>query len=200
MTCCTVSRLSPTFHTPPFPSLCCCRREQGVCGQAASIVVEGVQVSLPSYEEAVYGSGGAAAPPPESRVNIVLSEGPQTEPPASELSQSRPEHSLPSTSTAARSGHAETVLVHQDPSSSSPSSSSSCTWVSEQRGAAGAGARRPSSTSSDQHSLLSLTSVEEYGDGTLGFFLLLFFRSFLSMTISRHECIHTILMLMSELI
>lgn len=149
---------------PKLKSIHHSRREQGVCGQAASIVVEGVQVSLPSYEEAVYGSGGAAAPPPESRVNIVLSEGPQTEPPASELSQSRPEHSLPSTSTAARSGHAETVLVHQDPSSSSPSSSSSCTWVSEQRGAAGAGARRPSSTSSDQHSLLSLTSVEEYGD------------------------------------
>lgn len=149
---------------PKLKSIHHSRREQGVCGQAASIVVEGVQVSLPSYEEAVYGSGGAAAPPPESRVNIVLSEGPQTEPPASELSQSRPEHSLPSTSTAARSCHAETVLVHQDPSSSSPSSSSSCTWVSEQRGAAAAGARRPSSTSSDQHSLLSLTSVEEYGD------------------------------------
>ncbi|KAF4071123.1 hypothetical protein AMELA_G00281430 [Ameiurus melas] len=118
---------------PKLKSIHHSRREQGVCGQAASIVVEGVQ-------------------------------GPQTEPPASELSQSRPEHSLPSTSTAARSCHAETVLVHQDPSSSSPSSSSSCTWVSEQRGAAAAGARRPSSTSSDQHSLLSLTSVEEYGD------------------------------------
>lgn len=137
-----------------------------MCGQAASVLVEGVQVSLPSYEEAVYGSGGAAAPPPESRVNIVLSEGPQTEPPAPELSQPRPEHSLPSTSAPAssRSCHAETVLVHQDPSSSSPSSSSSSTWVLEQRGATAA--RRPSSVSSDQHSLLSLTSVEEYGDGT----------------------------------
>ncbi|GAA6066606.1 sushi domain-containing protein 6 [Tachysurus ichikawai] len=141
----------------------CRRRDQGVCGQAPSVVVEGVQVSLPSYEEAVYGSGGTAAPPPQSRVNIVLSEGPQTEPSASEISQSRAEHSLPSTSTPARSCHAETVLVHQDPSTSSPSSSSSSTWVSEQRGAAAA-ARRPSSTSSDQHSLLSLTSVEEYGD------------------------------------
>lgn len=154
----------PCFSHSFIPLCLACRREQGVCGQAASIIVEGVQVSLPSYEEAVYGSGGAAAaPPPESRVNIVLSEGPQTEPPASELSQSRPEHSLPSTSTSAHSCHAETVLVHQDPSSSSPSSST--TWVSEQRGAAAA--RRPSSTSSDQHSLLSLTSVEEYGDGTL---------------------------------
>lgn len=152
-------------HSSFIPLCLACRRDQGVCGQAASIVVEGVQVSLPSYEEAVYGSGGAAAPPPASRVNIVLSEGPQPEPPASELSQSRPGHSLPSTS--ARSCHSETVLVHQDPSSSSPSSSSSSTtWVSEQHGAAAA-ARRPSSTSSDQHSLLSLTSVEEYGDGTL---------------------------------
>lgn len=121
-------------------------------------------MSLPSYEEAVYGSGGTAAPPPESRVNIVLSEGPQAEPPASESSQPRPERSLPSTSTSA-----ETALVHQDPSSSSPSSSSSSTWASEQHGAAAAAAaaRRPSSSSSDQHSLLSLTSVEEYGDGTL---------------------------------
>uniref|UniRef100_A0A671PD80 Sushi domain containing 6 n=1 Tax=Sinocyclocheilus anshuiensis TaxID=1608454 RepID=A0A671PD80_9TELE len=54
-------------------------REQGVSGQPTSIMVEGVQVSLPSYEEAVYGAGGSSVPPPESRVQIVLSEGPQAE-------------------------------------------------------------------------------------------------------------------------
>ncbi|KAJ8356268.1 hypothetical protein SKAU_G00190620 [Synaphobranchus kaupii] len=55
------------------------RREQGVPGHPVSIAVEGVQVSLPSYEEAVYGSGGGAVAPSESRVQIVLSEGPQAE-------------------------------------------------------------------------------------------------------------------------
>ncbi|XP_062858455.1 sushi domain-containing protein 6 [Trichomycterus rosablanca] len=143
------------------------RREQGICGQAASLDVEGVQVSLPSYEEAVYGSGGAVAPPPAaSRVNIVLSEGPQTEPPATELGPPRPEHSLPSTSGSSSAGsrHSETVLVHQVPSSSSSSLSSS-SWAAEPHGAAAAAsARRQSNSSSDQHSLLSLTSVEEYGD------------------------------------
>ncbi|KAL7871595.1 hypothetical protein SRHO_G00065780 [Serrasalmus rhombeus] len=137
------------------------RREQGVSGQPASIVVEGVQVSLPSYEEAVYGSAGAAAPPPESRVQIVLSEGPQPEAAAATLDQSRAEYSLPSTSSSsARSRHAETVLVHQVPSSSSSPPS----WAAEQPGAAAAAARRPSSGSSDQHSLLSLTSAEDFGD------------------------------------
>ncbi|XP_066532701.1 sushi domain-containing protein 6 isoform X2 [Hoplias malabaricus] len=136
------------------------RREQGVSGQPGSMVVEGVQVSLPSYEEAVYGSAGAAAPPPESRVQIVLSEGPQPETSSASLSQSRAEYDLPSTSS-------ETVLVHQVPSSSSSSSSSSSfppSWAAEQPGAMAAAARQPSSGSSDQHSLLSLTSTEDYGD------------------------------------
>ncbi|KAG5846867.1 hypothetical protein ANANG_G00119530 [Anguilla anguilla] len=95
------------------------RREQGVPGQPVSIVVEGVQVSLPSYEEAVYGSGGGAVAPSESRV--------------------------PS-------------------SSSSSSSSSSPSWASEQPCAAGPRPQRRDSESSDQHSLLSLTSAEEFAD------------------------------------
>lgn len=138
------------------------RREQGVSGQPASIVVEGVQVSLPSYEEAVYGSAGTAAPAPESRVQIVLSEGPQPEASVAALDQSRAEYSLPSmSSSSTRSLHAETVLVHQVPSSSSSSPSS---WAAEQPEAGAAAARRSSSESSDQHSLLSLTSTEDYGD------------------------------------
>lgn len=128
-------------------------------GQPNSIMVEGVQVSLPSYEEAVYGAGGTSVPPPESRVQIVLSEGPQVEALNEPLEQAQTSYSFPSTSTAAPLCHAETVLVHQVPSSSSPS------WAAEQPGAAAPLHRRQSSESSDQHSLLSVTSAEDYGDG-----------------------------------
>uniref|UniRef100_A0A8C1KL69 Sushi domain containing 6 n=1 Tax=Cyprinus carpio TaxID=7962 RepID=A0A8C1KL69_CYPCA len=113
------------------------RREQGVSGQPTSIMVEGVQVSLPSYEEAVYGAGGSSVPPPESRVQIVLSEGPQAEGLNEPFEQAQ-------------------VL--------SSSSSSSPSWAAEQPGAAAPLHRRQSSESSDQHSLLSVTSPEDYGD------------------------------------
>uniref|UniRef100_A0A4W5K4T4 Sushi domain containing 6 n=1 Tax=Hucho hucho TaxID=62062 RepID=A0A4W5K4T4_9TELE len=150
------------------------RREQGVSGQPASMVVEGVQVALPSYEEAVYGSGGASLPPPpESRVQIVLSEGPQGAEGGAEGPSSRSqshhhrdtELCLPSSSSSS-SRRAETVLVHQAPSCSSSSSSS---WVTEHGGGACGGvaplvtlARRRDSESSDQHSLLSVTSVDDF--------------------------------------
>uniref|UniRef100_A0A1A8CWE5 KIAA0247 n=1 Tax=Nothobranchius kadleci TaxID=1051664 RepID=A0A1A8CWE5_NOTKA len=158
------------------------RREQGVSGQSSSIMVEGVQVTLPSYEEAVYGSSGPSnasgpspsppppAAPPESRVPIVFSEGlPQGA--AGGQSSSRSRHHtdldfcLPSTSSSSFSSHrhAETVLVHQAPSSSSSSSSS---WAREHPG--GACARplplRRDSESSDQHSLLSVTSTDDFSD------------------------------------
>ncbi|XP_064847737.1 sushi domain-containing protein 6 isoform X2 [Oncorhynchus masou masou] len=147
------------------------RREQGVSGQPASMVVEGLQVALPSYEEAVYGSGGASLPPPpESRVQIVLSEGPQGAEGPSSRSQSHhhrdTELCLPSTSSSSSSSsrRAETVLVHQAPSSSS-------SWVTEHGGGACGGvpplvtlARRRDSESSDQHSLLSVTSVDDFSD------------------------------------
>ncbi|XP_023657994.1 sushi domain-containing protein 6 [Paramormyrops kingsleyae] len=138
------------------------RREQGVSGQPVSIVVEGVQVSLPSYEEAVYGSAGTFVPPPESRVQIVLSEGPQAAgAPAQEdedgaTAAAQAECNLPSTSTSSR--HSEMVLVHQAPSSSSSSSSSS--WSPGQASRP----QRQDSDSSDQHSLLSLASVEDCAD------------------------------------
>ncbi|XP_052391100.1 sushi domain-containing protein 6 isoform X2 [Carassius gibelio] len=135
------------------------RREQ-VVSEQPTFIIDGVQVSLPSYEEAVYGAGGSSVPPPESRVQIVLSEGPQAEP----LEQAHASYSFPSTSTAVSSCHAETVLVHQVPSASSPSSSSSPSWAAEQPGAAAPLHRRQSSESSDQHSLLSVTSAEDYGD------------------------------------
>ncbi|XP_035279494.1 sushi domain-containing protein 6-like isoform X2 [Anguilla anguilla] len=142
---------------PKLKSFQTSRREQGVPGQPVSIVVEGVQVSLPSYEEAVYGSGTATtpAPPSESRVQIVLSEGAQGEGP-----QAQAESSLPSTS----SGQSEMVLVHQVPSSSSCSSSSSSSWAPEQAGASGPRPQRRDSYSGDEHCLLSLASVEDLAD------------------------------------
>ncbi|KAL0963080.1 hypothetical protein UPYG_G00349420 [Umbra pygmaea] len=155
------------------------RREQCVSGQPTSIMVEGVQVALPSYEEAVYGSGGASLPPPpESRVQIVLSEGPRgaeggaEDSGPSSRSQWPPrdrdtELLPPSSSFPSTSRRAETVLVHQAPSCSSSSSP----WVMEHSGGACGGAapmatmsRRRDSESSDQHSLLSITSIDEFSD------------------------------------
>ncbi|XP_067427791.1 sushi domain-containing protein 6 [Thunnus thynnus] len=161
------------------------RREQGVSGQSSSIMVEGVQVTLPSYEEAVYGSGGpcgASRPPsppppppapPESRVPIVLSEGlPQGATGGQGPSRTRHHRDLdfclPSTSSSSSYSsrrHAETVLVHQAPSSSSSSSSSS-SWAREHPGGACAAPLplRRDSESSDQHSLLSVTSTDDFSD------------------------------------
>ncbi|XP_034384285.1 sushi domain-containing protein 6 [Cyclopterus lumpus] len=158
------------------------RREMGVSGESSSIMVEGVQVTLPSYEEAVYGSGGpggASGPPPsppppsaaaESRVPIVLSEGlPQGATGGQGASRTRHnrnlDFSLPSTSSSSSFSsrrHAETVLVHQAPSSSSSSSS----WAREHPGGACAGPLplRRDSESSDQHSLLSVTSTDDFSD------------------------------------
>ncbi|KAM3603362.1 uncharacterized protein V6R79_020795 [Siganus canaliculatus] len=167
------------------------RREQGVSGQPSSVMVEGVQVTLPSYEEAVYGSSGLCGvsgpppspppppAPPESRVPIVLSEGlPQGATGGQGPSRGRHHNHhhrdldfcLPSTSSSSSSfssrRHAETVLVHQAPSSSSSSSSCSSSWAREHPGGACAGPLplRRDSESSDQHSLLSVTSADEFSD------------------------------------
>ncbi|XP_077408513.1 sushi domain-containing protein 6 [Vanacampus margaritifer] len=155
------------------------RREQGISGQSGSIMVEGVQVALPSYEEAVYGNAPGAPPPPpspppppappESRVPIVLSEGlPQGATGGQGPSESHHHHRdldfcFPSTSSSFPSHHhAETVLVHQAPSSSSSLSS----WAREHPGGACAAPLplRRDSESSDQHSLLSVTSADDFSD------------------------------------
>ncbi|XP_026705451.1 sushi domain-containing protein 6 isoform X2 [Athene cunicularia] len=141
------------------------RRDQGVSGDQVSIVVDGVQVALPSYEEAVYGSTGNCIPPSDSRVQIVLSEG-AGQNGAREMQQQDQgacnsfdrEDEAPGRSglcEASGSQRSETVLVHQAATSS---------WV------AGMASSRPvhkevqDSESSDIQSLLSLTSSEEYTD------------------------------------
>lgn len=123
------------------------RRDPGVSGDPVSIVVGGVQVALPSYEEAVYGSGGASIPPAVSRVQIVLSEDSPIE--ADTLGQAEG-------SQASGFQRSETVLVHPAP----PSSSSSSSWAS----AAAVRPQRQDSESSDEHSLLSLNSTEDFAD------------------------------------
>ena len=137
-------------------------RDQGVTGQPVSIMVEGVQVTLPSYEEAVNG-GGPPTPAPggsESRVQIVLSEGEQSP----EAGPSRPSSHQ----------HSEMAVVHTLPpsfsssscSSSSPSPSSSCWALEHHAGAAGAPpSHNKPTTSREQHSLSLVDSEMDFSDG-----------------------------------
>lgn len=138
------------------------RRDQGVSGQPVSIMVEGVQVTLPSYEEAV-SSSGASALSSESRVQIVLSEGQHATAP--EAGPSRP-----SSLKQQQQQQSEMAVVHPVPPSSSSSSPSSSTWALEHAGAAAgtsSSQRRPS-RGSDHHSL-SLDSEMDYSDGEAKF-------------------------------
>ncbi|XP_015268777.1 PREDICTED: sushi domain-containing protein 6 [Gekko japonicus] len=143
------------------------RRDQGVSGDQVSIVVDGVQVALPSYEEAVYGSTGNFIPPSDSRVQIVLSEGAgQSE--TREMQQPTPDQvdrscfaggdEVPGHSGLCEAGsshHSEAVLVHQATSSS---------WVAGMSTSRSGHKEAPDSESSDVQSLLSLTSSEDYTD------------------------------------
>ncbi|XP_011614960.1 sushi domain-containing protein 4 [Takifugu rubripes] len=128
------------------------RRDQGVSGQPVSIMVEGVQVTLPSYEEAVSSSRASASS--ESRVQIVLSEGQHTT--TAEAGPSRPPY--------LKQQQSESVMVHPAPLSSSSPSPSSSTWALEQAGSAASSSshRRPSA-GTDQHNL-SPDSEMDYSD------------------------------------
>ncbi|XP_010192973.1 PREDICTED: uncharacterized protein KIAA0247-like [Mesitornis unicolor] len=142
------------------------RRDQGVSGDQVSIVVDGVQVALPSYEEAVYGSTGNCIPPSDSRVQIVLSEG-AGQNGAREMQQQQDqgarssferEDEAPGHSglcEASGSQRSETVLVHQAATSS---------WVAGMVSSRAAHKEVQDSEGSDIQSLLSLTSSEEYTD------------------------------------
>ncbi|XP_048456414.1 sushi domain-containing protein 6 [Rhincodon typus] len=133
------------------------RRDQGVSGEQVSIVVDGVPVSLPSYEEAVYGSSGAAIPPSGSRVQIVMAEGPVPGEDAPEEgahctrdADDCPEG--PGDSEAHGSGNrSETVLIHQ-PAFSSPAHSHSLVMRLS------LSSDTQDTESSDVQSLLSLSS------------------------------------------
>uniref|UniRef100_A0A674H6R2 Sushi domain containing 6 n=1 Tax=Taeniopygia guttata TaxID=59729 RepID=A0A674H6R2_TAEGU len=141
------------------------RRDQGVSGDQVSIMVDGVQVALPSYEEAVYGSTGNCIPPSDSRVQIVLSEGAGQNGPREmqqpdqgahntfEREDEAPGHS--GLCEASGSQRSETVLVHQAATSS---------WVAGMANSRPVHKEVQDSESSDIQSLLSLTSSEEYTD------------------------------------
>lgn len=121
-----------------------------------SIMVEGVQVALPSYEEAVCGGGGLGLSS-ESRVQIVLSEGQQ----AAGTTELLIAQAGPSTI----SRRSEMALVHPVPPSFTSSPSSSSCWGPEQAAAAAPSpSQRRDSTGSEQHSL-PLDSEMDYSDG-----------------------------------
>uniref|UniRef100_H3DJ85 Sushi domain containing 6 n=1 Tax=Tetraodon nigroviridis TaxID=99883 RepID=H3DJ85_TETNG len=126
------------------------RRDQGVSGQPVSIMVEGVQVTLPTYEEAVSGSRPPTSA--ESRVQIVLLEGQHTTAP--EAGPSRPSY--------LKEQQLESAVVHPVPLASSSPSPSSSTWALEHAGAAASSSHRIPSAS-DQHNL-SLDSELDYSD------------------------------------
>ncbi|XP_010877297.2 sushi domain-containing protein 6 isoform X2 [Esox lucius] len=133
------------------------RREQGVSGQPVSIMVEGVQVALPSYEEAVCG-GGSLSLSSEARVQIVLSEGQQasgtTEPLIAPVGLSRPS-TLSQLSEMAVAG---SVLP------TSPTSPSSG-WDPEQAAAAAPSrSQRRDSTRGGQYSLPLHDPETDYSD------------------------------------
>lgn len=126
-------------------------------------------MTLPSYEEAVNGSRVVTLSP-ESRVQIVLSEGQHAT--ATEAGPSR--------SSSLKQQQSEMAVVHPAPPSSSFSSpTSSSNWVLEHAGAAeGASSsqRRPSA-GSDQQSL-SLDSEMDYSDGKAFVYRQTFFSTF----------------------
>ncbi|XP_072545838.1 sushi domain-containing protein 4-like [Salminus brasiliensis] len=118
------------------------RRDQGGSGQPVTIMVEGVQVTLPSYEEAVSGAGGPAVPRPHLHAQLETVEQPSAE------------------DSAARAQLAEIAVVHRPPSSSSSSSSWSLDTVHGAM-AASAALQYQNPESSQQNSMLSLQSPEQ---------------------------------------
>uniref|UniRef100_A0A3P9GZW9 Sushi domain containing 6 n=1 Tax=Oryzias latipes TaxID=8090 RepID=A0A3P9GZW9_ORYLA len=117
------------------------RREQEVSGQPCSVMVGGVQVPLPSYEEAVHGCSSTSAEMP-------LPTGVSEEVPH----RDRDDHLLSCRSQT------DTVLLHQDSSSSALPETP--TWGA----CAGPVPPHRGSGDDDQQSLLSATSAEEFCD------------------------------------
>ncbi|XP_062863274.1 sushi domain-containing protein 6-like [Trichomycterus rosablanca] len=125
---------------PKLKSLHNARREQEGTAQPVTIMVEGVQVTLPSYEEAVSGAGRTVMPGPLPHAQLESLE-----------------HSLAQTSS---SQDGEIAVVHQPQSSSSYSSSSS--WSLEgPQGATAASSAFQNQDSSQQNSLPSPHDSEQ---------------------------------------
>lgn len=153
------SKIEAILNFTLFFSLFAPRRDQGVSGQPVSIVVEGVQVTLPSYEEAVShrSTSSSSAPGSESRVQIVLSEGQHATSP--EAGPSRP--------SSLKQQHSEMAVVHPAPPPSSSASSPSPSWVLEHADTSSPSySHRRTSADSDQH-CLSLDFEADFPDGEL---------------------------------
>lgn len=152
------SKIEAILNFTLFFSLFAPRRDQGVSGQPVSIVVEGVQVTLPSYEEAVShrSTSSSSAPGSESRVQIVLSEGQHATSP--EAGPSRP--------SSLKQQHSEMAVVHPAPPPSTASSPSP-SWVLEHADTSSPSySHRRTSADSDQH-CLSLDFEADFPDGEL---------------------------------
>ncbi|KAK7904960.1 hypothetical protein WMY93_017567 [Mugilogobius chulae] len=130
------------------------RRDHGVSGQPVSIMVEGVQVTLPSYEEAVSGVSSTTTLNSESRVQIVLSESQHDA--VSEAGPSAP---------SSFKHHSEMNVYNSVPPCSPSSSSSS--WTLEHTGAAAAahpGSQRQQSADSPHFSSPLYDPEVDYAD------------------------------------
>lgn len=117
------------------------RQDQGGSGQPVTIMVEGVQVTLPSYEEAVSGAGGPAVPRPHLNTQLESLEQPYIE------------------DSSTHTQLAEITVVHRPPSSSPSSSSWSLDAV---QGAMAASALQHQNLDTcQQNNMLSLQSPEQ---------------------------------------
>ncbi|XP_066529598.1 sushi domain-containing protein 4-like [Hoplias malabaricus] len=126
------------------------RREHGSSGQSVTIMVDGVQVTLPSYEEAVSGAAGLEVPQGQTHTQLETLEEPSTQ------------------ALTAHTQHSEIAVVHRPPSSTSSSSSSSpsssSSWsLDNAQGATAASAalQNQNAYTTPQESMLSLHSPEQ---------------------------------------
>ncbi|XP_030637838.1 sushi domain-containing protein 4-like isoform X1 [Chanos chanos] len=126
------------------------RREHGSPGQAVTIMVEGVQVTLPTYEEAVSGSAAVSSVSSGSQTPVALAEEPRT-------TQAELHHVCSSPSQ-----HSDVAAVHQAPSSSS--SSSSLSWSLVPGALAASQPQRRGSGGSEQHGLPLQASAVDVSD------------------------------------
>ncbi|KAI4882531.1 hypothetical protein NFI96_010405, partial [Prochilodus magdalenae] len=130
------------FVQPKLKSFHQGRREQGGLGQPVTIMVEGVQVTLPSYEEAVSGAGGLVVPRAHPHTQLEPLEQPSAQ------------------ASTTQSQHSEIAVVHR-PLSSSTSSSSWSLDAAQGATAASSALQYQNPDSSQHNSMMSLHSPEQ---------------------------------------